>query len=663
MYLTSLPAPGLIDRGPEGYASFGRATNPSEGARLGVRHTGALTLPGRVSPSQDMLRTLRTPLTTGEAATLAFFDRTLDPHWEIFVQPHLNGCRPDFVLLNPNVGIAVYEVKDWDLQRPSFEWHRNANDERGLVGRLDGKSFRQRNPVAQLLEYKKEIYEIYCPRLKTRTGLAAITAGLLFPNAEQDDVERLFGSEIPSRYEVIVGRQAFERSDVHALLPAARFNSSRLMSPDLAADLRSWLIEPDHEHEQRQALALDTNQRALATTRTESGYRRIRGAAGSGKSAVLAARAANLAQEGKRVLVVTFNITILHYVRDLCARVGSGRPNDITWLNFHALCKRLVKTLGLDERYDALWRAHFADQPIRSEGEDEQVFSEIPVMILDAIASEGLAEFELYDAILVDEGQDYQPAWWQLLRRLHTPNGEMMLVADATQDVYGTAKLWTEDVMTGAGFSGRWNELPSSYRLPAALLPLAADFAHRFLPAANRLDPIRPQSELEVEPCQLRWVQVRGDNKTTTAICVDELLSLIREDTTGSHAMTDLNVLVDAIANGRRIVDALTQNNIKTATTFGQTGNTSEDRRKKLAFWKGRSTVKVATLHSFKGWEARFIVLHLTKAHRPEDFAVIYAGLTRLKRHPEGSFLTVVCSHSGFEEYGRTWPTFRSIPG
>jgi hypothetical protein len=40
--------------------------------------------------------------------------------WEIYVQPHLNGLRPDFVLLNPRIGIAVFEVKDWDLSAMGY---------------------------------------------------------------------------------------------------------------------------------------------------------------------------------------------------------------------------------------------------------------------------------------------------------------------------------------------------------------------------------------------------------------------------------------------------------------------------------------------------------------------------------------------------------------
>ena len=52
----------------------------------------------------------------------------------------------------------------------------------------------------------------------------------------------------------------------------------------------------------------------------------------------------------------------------------------------------------------------------------------------------------------------------------------MMLVADRAQDIYETGAFWTEEVMGGAGFSGPWNELKISYRMPPALTRLWPTF-------------------------------------------------------------------------------------------------------------------------------------------------------------------------------------------
>jgi len=74
-----------------------------------------------IEPSLESLADLRTPLNNSERHVLDFFDKHLPAGWEIYVQPHLNGLRPDFVLLHPQNGVAVFEVKDWDLNALEYE--------------------------------------------------------------------------------------------------------------------------------------------------------------------------------------------------------------------------------------------------------------------------------------------------------------------------------------------------------------------------------------------------------------------------------------------------------------------------------------------------------------------------------------------------------------
>ena len=62
-------------------------------------------------PPRDEFDQLPTPLTDGERRVIDLFDQKLPTEWEIYVQPHLNGLRPDIVLLHPGVGVAVFEVK------------------------------------------------------------------------------------------------------------------------------------------------------------------------------------------------------------------------------------------------------------------------------------------------------------------------------------------------------------------------------------------------------------------------------------------------------------------------------------------------------------------------------------------------------------------------
>lgn len=610
-----------------------------------------------VHPSISELNCLRQPLTVGEQAVLSLFDRKLPLGWEIYVQPHMNGLRPDFVLLHPQVGIGVFEIKDWDLSAMSYHNDKvrkihGADEGERLTLRAthDGKSFAISNPVRQIRRYKEEIFSLYCPRLQRGAGFSAVTGGLIFTNAHHDSVVELLAPhqsvnerERYSIYSPIVGKEALQDEDLAAIFPEYTRSWSQMMTPETADDLRGWLVEPDFAASQRRPLEMDARQRSFAQSRTESGYRRIRGPAGSGKSLVLAARAAQLAAEGKSVLVVTFNITLWHYLRDLVARSSSkpGWANHVTFVHFHRWCQMVCGEAGLAEEYDDLWKDRDVDTVLNGD---------LPSLALEAVRMPGITR---YDAILVDEGQDYRLSWWNALRYAGKPDAELLLVADATQDVYGTAQAWTEDAMRGAGFAGPWAELETSYRLPNDAMALARSYAEKFLPNETVDLPQPQQGSLEFYPCTLRWVQCESRADSVEA-AISQAIIMMRQTGKNGLANADITVLTDDQDAGSRIVFGLDECRVKTVDTFHR--ERPEAQRKKMAFWMGDARIKATTLHSFKGWEARLLVVHVTRAFSPDALALTYAGLTRLKRDVCGSWLTVICSDPVLAEYGRTWP-------
>jgi len=611
-----------------------------------------------VSPPVNSFESLRQPLTEGEQLVFDFFDRKLDQAWEIYIQPHMNGLRPDFVLLNPNVGIAVFEVKDWNLDAMAYWVEKRGGKSPRLMGSKDGKTFslQSQNPIEKVLQYKQELFRLYCPRLEKNSGYAAITAGVIFPFASDMHVKELFLESMKYRkmdkystYNPLSGRDSLDKDDLGIVFPEGRRRKSIWMTPEYANDLRFWLREPDFSETQRKPLQLDNDQRYLATSRTQSGYRRIKGSAGSGKSLVLAARAAQLTQEGKQVLVVTFNITLLHYLMDVAVRWGNsgGKTRSaITWLNFHAWCRRVCTEADKEEEYRALWGG----------GKDRE-----------SVLKSGLAEFvnciidndhdniiSRYDAVLVDEGQDFQISWWDTLRKVCKPGGEMLLVADATQDIYGTASAWTDEAMRGAGFTGPWVKLNLSYRMPQKALEYARDFAKNLLPQDNINLPVNEQSSLEFEVAQLRWVHTAPERATD--VCCGEIIRFFRVEEISNLSIADTTFLCERKDLGEKVVEALEKHGIKVLHTYDQ--NEQESRRQKMGFFMGDAKVKATTMHSFKGWESRLLVLYIGDASTKQELALVYTGLTRLKRSLKGSAITVVSTSENLREYGETWPEF-----
>ncbi len=119
-------------------------------------------------------------------------------------------------------------------------------------------------------------------------------------------------------------------------------------------------------------------------------------------------------------------------------------------------------------------------------------------------------------------------------------------------------------------------------------------------------------------------------------------------------------MLVATHEDGRKLccVRALeaSPRNIKVNHVFAS--DHASQKKLKMGFWMGDARLKAATVHSFKGWEARAMVVHIGQAATAGQLAAVYVALSRLRRCEKGSFLTVVCSAPELEAYGRTWPEF-----
>lgn len=633
-----------------------------------------------ISPPRDQLDSLRAPLTAGEKLTFEMFDAKLPLEWEIYVQPHMNGLRPDFVLLNPKVGIAVFEVKDLDFEDSQHFFEAEPDGYPVLWAKdYEGRKYRERDPMEQVVKYRDEILDLYCPRtggiLRSVGFGSVVSAGVILTQVDTLLARKLFKPSLEYRglvgraeqYNTLVGSDVLVKRDIERILPVANWKTSKFMSDELYRDLRNWLIEPEYAATQREPLVLDQAQRVLVGGRTESGYRRIKGAAGSGKSTVLAARAVTLSADDKDVLVVTFNITLAHYLRDLAVRYPApGRKINgrITWLNFHEWCKRVCSEAGMRREYGKLWAEHFGQADDFADEEDlnlnEPLGEDVPDLAATALQSRHATK---YDAILVDEGQDFLPGWWNVLRKALKPGGEMLLCADETQDLYGHSARWTDQALRGCGFHGDWvhlnasgefqgdsAQLATSYRLPPSLVPHVRRFVGWYLPGLANEPPAAQQPELDIDPASLRWVQVPPE-KLNSASC-EAVTAMPPLADPENLAFPDVVLLVQRNDWGLECVNLLEERGIHMGHTFAP--SPAEMRKLKLGFWMGNLRVKATTIHSFQGWGAKALVIQVGHASP----SLLYGALTRLKRQPEGSYLTVVCSVPALERYGRTWPDF-----
>lgn len=143
----------------------------------------------------------------------------------------------------------------------------------------------------------------------------------------------------------------------------------------------------------------------------------ISGCAGSGKTTMAVEEAKRLAQQGFRVLLTCFNRNLAAYIRS-----DESLPPAVAVFDYHALCLRMAE------------RARLNTHP--GPGGRTQAWYEDTLPDLLMAAAEKLGP--QYDAIVVDEGQDFLPHWWVALQSLLTdPDRDILYIFyDDNQNLY-----------------------------------------------------------------------------------------------------------------------------------------------------------------------------------------------------------------------------------
>jgi hypothetical protein len=161
-------------------------------------------------------------------------------------------------------------------------------------------------------------------------------------------------------------------------------------------------------NDQAWILAFITHRRRAAVT----------GPAGSGKTMLAISIAKRLATAGNRTLLTCFNKGLAEHLR--------ASTSDLPGLDvrhFHQLCVDLAGEA-------ALTLPEFS-----RETEHDYFEQRLPELLAEAAANLG----PRYDAIVVDEAQDFREWWWPALLALHVDpdEGMLYLFADDNQNIYG----------------------------------------------------------------------------------------------------------------------------------------------------------------------------------------------------------------------------------
>lgn len=323
----------------------------------------------------------------------------------------------DFLILHRQFGLLIIEVKGGEITLKGRTWYRHVKA--GLKEIKD--------PVRQarrsLWALKKRI-ELVCG--KAVADQTIISVAVAFPHClfkdnpptdlpadailTMDDLAQVESAILRAYKAGGGGKRELSPQEFdavrRALAPEFRVYEPLRVSVDAAGETLARLTR-----QQLQVLrGFDANGRAI-----------IEGVAGSGKTLLAMQRARSLATTHKAVLFTCFNAELAKWIREEMAADLAENGGKITVQNFHRLASDLCKAAEVDFTVNQQDAARWWDEKA------PDLLAEAALDLYDGEPP--------FDAMVVDEAQDFSPSWWDALEYLCDRKSAVWAFLDKAQSL------------------------------------------------------------------------------------------------------------------------------------------------------------------------------------------------------------------------------------
>lgn len=335
----------------------------------------------------------------------------------------LREGEADFVLVMPDLGLLVLEVKGGAIRYDpeNHLWYRLLDDGRQ---RAIKDPFNQARHNAYAL--RDEIVKASFPgekKLPCPFGYAVVFpdcayCGPLPPGAEAsiifsaNDLPYL-GRRIPVSLRNW-NHQATSR-------PLSRQELDKLIKGLSPAFQILPVLFRRLEDQETRLFRMTEEQMNILTVLENQKKAAIQGVAGSGKTLLAMAQAQRFADQGRITLLVCYNRHLAEWLKD---SLPEEYRDKITISTFHQLCRKTCLDAGMPFEID-------------SGNPQEFWIHEAPLLLIEAIDKSD----RRFDAIVVDEGQDFQQDWWFPLEMLLKEDGAFFLFYDPSQNLFAEANF------------------------------------------------------------------------------------------------------------------------------------------------------------------------------------------------------------------------------
>ncbi|EKC0424031.1 NERD domain-containing protein [Escherichia coli] len=528
--------------------------------------------------------------------------------------------HPDFVIIDPENGLVFLEVKDWTVHTLHQVNHEQ------VILETNGILKSEINPLVQVRRYACDTVNALPAdsRLRQNDGQykgrlnLAWAYGVVFTRITRQQLKALAGNDENAVERIFPSAQTICQDDMtQSVLPdifrqkiAGMFTMGfrTRVTPQVRDILRAHLFPEMTVRQHSQIKIMDIQQEILARN-IGDGHRVIHGVAGSGKTMILLFRCLYLAETTPgKILVLCYNITLASYLRE-CIE-SRGLKSRVTVFHFHSWCASMIKRHGIQ---------------VTAGGKNypEKCFSALE----DAVNSGTITDTG-YDAVLVDEGHDFESRWLALIARLFdNASRSLLLMYDDAQSIYRRERALNFSLASvGIQAQGRTSVLPVNYRNTKRILHFAYAFSREYFEKhQNREIPfVQPQAggEEGTEPEILRCA-----SESDEAV---QVVGWLEKRYTLCGHWSDMAVLCPAEFSVKHLKEVMTQRGIPYATCFDSEGKKKYSRRKDV--------VHLLTYQSSKGLEFPYVAVinasfvHSGAADESEVIPALYVAFTRATR-------------------------------
>jgi len=552
--------------------------------------------------------------------------KRLDNNWIIWYDMSIGKTEiyPDFVCINPDQGLFVIEVKDFRLSSI-----QSLTKDIWTIGGSERK-----NPYVQANGYCRRILREYEKlerkyQLNNKIRWNYFCAFPFISSSQQHDT---FFEGIPMqntllkedlRVDTILSKFASARGG-QKRMNEKTFNMLRhAIDPFIKIPMRT--VE-DAETKIALPAVLDIKQERAAKSIGE-GHRLLKGVAGSGKTLVMLYRAKLLSMlhPDWNILFLCWNASLINYLEQFYEAMG-GELRQVTFNYFSQWVRELT------QRTSSVRLPTLRDKDEHGQQYYEKLYRQSISKLLEYESTYG------YDAILVDEAQDFEEDYFRLIvQQLNPKTNSLLICHDHAQNIYGKGVSWKSLGVDARGrvvrLEGKDDRLARNYRNTKEIARFAMALYNNRIPYTNEDDEEKVMTKLELsqypESGPLPTVDFSVDRETEIKNLITWLKKCVHE-----WGVNQRDILIQYSRRSLSGIDiASIINEVKYSTLGFSVDWISENMDSKTEFCLEADTIKFCTVHSAKGMDFEAVAVIGVDDFKKNLTSTLYVACTRARKH------------------------------